>query len=148
MTDEDFMRVAIGQAQMAAASGDVPAGAVIVLGDEIIAKAHNEREKRNDPTAHAEVLAIKAAAEKLGRWRLTGCKIYVTKEPCPMCAGAIYQARLDELIFGVQDAKAGAAGSLFNITGDPRLNHRVKVKSGVLKEECRALIQDFFKARR
>lgn len=148
MSDEEFMQIAIEEARQAAIEGDVPAGAVVVFEGEAIARAHNEREKRNDPTAHAEVLAIRMAAQKLGRWRLYGCAIYVTKEPCPMCAGAIYQARLDELIFGVKDDKAGSAGSLFNIIDDPRLNHRLKVRSGILEEECRALLQDFFKAKR
>jgi len=146
--DKQFMNAAVEEAKKAAFIGEVPVGAVIVCDGNVIAKAHNQRENLADPTAHAEVLAIQQAAGKLSRWRLTGCTIYVTKEPCPMCAGAIYQARLDRLVYGVADEKAGAAGTLYNITDDERLNHRVEVENGICQEECKQLIQKFFAKKR
>jgi len=142
------MRTAIEEAQKANNKDEVPVGAVVVCDGEIISKAHNLRETSNDPTAHAEILAIKEAAGKRGDWRLDGCDIYVTKEPCPMCAGAIQQARINKLIFGCKDEKAGYAGSLHNTVTDERLPHRVEVVSGVEEEACKKLLQDFFKAKR
>ncbi|MCL4473434.1 MAG: tRNA adenosine(34) deaminase TadA [Actinobacteria bacterium] len=133
---------------MAAESGEVPVGAVIERGGEVIAAAGNEREERRDPTAHAEILAIREAAKQLGGWRLPGCTIYVTVEPCPMCAGAIYQARIERLVFGAVDEKAGAAGTLMDITRDSRLNHQTEVVAGVLAEESAAILREFFSRRR
>ncbi len=123
-------------------------GAVIEREGELLAAAGNERELRKDPTAHAEIVAIREAAQALGGWRLTGCALYVTIEPCPMCAGAIYQARIERLMYGARDEKAGASGSLYNITGDVRLNHQVEVECGVLAEESAALLREFFATRR
>jgi len=148
MTDEEYVEIAIGEAKKAFSQDEVPVGAVIVFGDEIIARAHNEREARQDPTAHAEILAIREAAEHLGSWRLTDCTIYVTKEPCPMCAGAIFQARVARLVYGAPDEKAGAAGTLYNIVGDERLNHQVEVATGICEAECRRLLRDFFRQKR
>ncbi len=142
------MEIAIGEAKKAASEDEVPVSAIVVFKGDIIAKARNECEKRQDPTAHAEILAIQRAAKHLGSWRLSDCKLFVTKEPCPMCAGAIFQARVDELIYGAPDIKAGAAGTLYNITNDARLNHQTTVISGVCEEECRKLLQDFFRKRR
>lgn len=124
---------------------EVPIGAVVVKDGKIIGRGHNLRESSKDPTAHAEIIAIRKAAEYLGGWRLTGCSIYVTIEPCPMCAGAIYQARLDKLVYGATDLKAGAAGTLFNIPNDERLNHRMEVVPGVLTEKCANIMSSFFK---
>ncbi|MBK5226276.1 MAG: nucleoside deaminase [Thermoleophilia bacterium] len=146
--NEHFMRIALNEARMAAETGEVPVGAVIERGGEVIAVAGNEREEKNDPTAHAEMIAIRKAAEKLGGWRLSGCTIYVTIEPCPMCAGAIYQARIERLVYGAPDDKAGAAGTLMDITRDPRLNHRTEVTAGVLANECAAILKEFFSSRR
>ena len=142
------MRLALAQAEAALDHGDVPIGAIVARGDEVLAEAHNERETRGDPTAHAEVLALRAAAAKLGTWRLHGCTVYVTLEPCPMCAGALVHARVDRLVYGPQDPRAGAAYSLYNIVQDPRLNHRVEITTGVLAEEAAALLQRFFQDRR
>lgn len=142
------MRLAIEEAERAAAAGDVPVGAVLVAGGEVLASAHNMRERENDPTAHAEILALREGARKLGSWRLEGAALFVTKEPCPMCAGATVNARLGKLVYGCRDAKGGAAGSLFNIPGDLRLNHRVEVVSGVLEDECAGLLKSFFAAKR
>lgn len=146
--DEDFMRVALAEARAAAGHADVPIGAVVVVDGEVIAAAHNRREVDLDPTAHAEVLAIRAAAEVSGSWRLDDATLYVTLEPCHMCAGALVLARLPRLVFGATDPKAGAVGSLDNIVDDPRLNHRVDVTSGVLGEEGGDLLREFFRARR
>ncbi|MDO8886828.1 tRNA adenosine(34) deaminase TadA [Candidatus Oleimmundimicrobium sp.] len=148
MTDEEYMKIAIEEAEKAASEDEVPVGAIVVFGEDIIAKARNKCERWQDPTAHAEILAIQQAANHLGSWRLSGCKLFVTKEPCPMCAGAIFQARVDKLIYGAPDIKTGAAGTLYNITNDARLNHQTTVTSGVCEEECRKLLQDFFKKRR
>jgi len=148
MTNEEYMKIAIEEAEKAASEDEVPVGAIVVFKGNIIAKARNECEKKQDPTAHAEILAIQQAAKYLGSWRLLDCKLYVTKEPCPMCAGAIFQARMDELVYGASDIKAGAAGTLYNITNDARLNHQTTVTSGVCEEECRKLLQDFFKKKR
>ncbi|MHB8168831.1 MAG: tRNA adenosine(34) deaminase TadA [Thermoleophilia bacterium] len=143
-----LMGLALREAERAARHGDVPVGAVIARGGEVLAAAGNERELRRDPTAHAEIIAIRAAAEKLGGWRLTGCTIYVTIEPCPMCAGAIYMSRIERLVYGAVDEKAGAAGTLMDIVRDPRLNHQVQVDSGLLATEAASLLKQFFASRR
>ena len=142
------MKLAIDQAIVARENGDVPIGAVIVFQDKIIAKAHNQRHLLNDPTAHAEIIALTQAAEFIGNWRLNGCSVYVTLEPCPMCAGALVLARMDRLVFGCYDPKAGACGSLYNIVQDQRLNHNLETTSGILEADCVELLQDFFKIRR
>lgn len=143
------MRRALTEASAAEAHGDVPIGAV-VLGPsgELLAAAGNERELTGDPTAHAEVVAIRRAAEALGEWRLSGCTLVVTLEPCTMCAGAIVGARIDRLVFGAFDEKAGAVASLWDVVRDPRLNHRPSVTSGVLEDECGAVLERFFAVRR
>ncbi len=146
--DERFMQLAIEQAKTAQENGDVPIGAVIVHQNRIIAKAYNQREQLNDPTAHAEIIALTQAAAALETWRLTGCTIYVTLEPCPMCAGALVLARIDKLVYGCDDPKTGACGSLYNIVQDSRLNHRLEVTGGVLADECTKQLQDFFHGRR
>lgn len=146
--DEHFMRVALEEAVLAGRAGDVPVGAVIVCDGAIVARAKNQREASQDPTAHAEIVALSAASKALGRWRLTDCTIYVTKEPCPMCAGAIFQARIGRLVYGPTDSKGGAAGSLYNIVDDPRLNHRMDVTAGVLADEAVEMLRAFFRARR
>jgi len=146
--DQRFMKLAIDQAFIAADNGDVPVGTVIVFEGIVIAKAHNQRQLLNDPTAHAEIIALTQAAEAVGNWRLNGCTIYVTLEPCPMCAGALVMARIDRLVFGCEDPKAGACGSLYNIVQDERLNHSVDITSGVLDTECGQVLSNFFKVRR
>jgi tRNA(adenine34) deaminase len=146
--DEDFMRLALAEAAAALDHGDVPIGAVAVLGGRVVASARNERELRRDPTAHAEVLVLRAAAEALASWRLGGVTVYVTLEPCPMCAGALVLARVARLVYGPQDPRAGAAYSLYNVVQDPRLNHVVEVTTGVLEEECAALLRTFFERKR
>ncbi len=148
MQDQDYMKIALEEAQKAAMIGEIPIGAVIVCDGEIIAKAHNMRETWQDATAHAEIIAIKQACEKLGRWRLTGATLYVTVEPCPMCGGAIMNSRLDKLVYGCKDSKAGGIESIFNILSNPNLNHRAEVLGGVLEEECAQVMKDFFKKRR
>jgi tRNA(adenine34) deaminase len=145
---EQLMMLALKHAREAERRGDVPIGAVIVRGGEPLAVAGNERELRRDPTAHAEILAIRAAAEALGGWRLPDTTLYVTLEPCAMCAGAIVLARIPEVIYGTSDPKAGAAGSVLDVLGEPGLNHRPTVRAGVLESECAALLRDFFSARR
>ncbi len=142
------MRLAIERARQAEANGDVPIGAAIVRDGEPIAVAGNERELRRDPTAHAEMLAIRAAAEALGGWRLPETTLYVTLEPCAMCAGAIVLARIPEVVFGAYDPRAGAAGSVFDVLAEPALNHRPQVTGGMLADECATLLEDFFAARR
>lgn len=143
-----FMREALEEAEQAAAVGEVPVGAVVVHGGQVIARAHNRREMDNDPTAHAEVLAMRDAAEQLGQWRLEGCTLYVTLEPCFMCAGAIVNARVEALVFGALDPKAGAVGSLANVPADTRLNHRPVIVGEVLAGPCGQILRDFFAARR
>lgn len=143
-----FMQRALELAREASVRGEVPVGAVIVQDSEIIAEAFNEREMQPSALAHAELSAIDRACETLKRWRLSGCTLYVTLEPCVMCAGAIVQARLDRVVFGAQDPKAGAVASLYQVLSDPRLNHRPQVESGVLAAECGQVLSDFFKARR
>lgn len=146
--DRGFMEAAIAEARRAQTLEEVPIGAVLVHRDEIVARAHNLRESAQDPTGHAEMLVIRAAAESLASWRLTDTTLYVTLEPCAMCAGAIVLARIPRVVFGTRDPKAGACGSLWNIAQDPRLNHRVELLSGVLEGECQALLQNFFRALR
>ena len=139
-----FMRRALAAAEEAAGRGEVPVGAVVVRGDQILAVAHNERETANDPTAHAEVVALRRAAAALGSWRLTDADLYVTMEPCPMCAGALVNARLRRLYFGCDDPKAGAVRTLYTLLDDKRLNHRVEVVPGLLGAEGSALLRTFF----
>ncbi|MCP9452082.1 MAG: tRNA adenosine(34) deaminase TadA [Nitrospira sp.] len=146
--DRHFMHQALELAQSAFRAGEVPVAAVLVRQGQILASAHNLRESRQDPTAHAEMLAIRSAAEHLRSWRLTDSTLYVTLEPCLMCAGAIIQARIARLVFGAWDPKAGACGSLFDIPAERRLNHRVEVSGGILEEESRELLQEFFRLRR
>ena len=141
---ELYMRRALAAAADAALLGEVPVGAVVVVGDEIVAVAHNERETGSDPTAHAEILALRRAAAALGSWRLTGAELFVTMEPCPMCAGALVNARLRRLYFGCDDPKAGAVRTLYTLVDDPRLNHRVEVVPGLLAAEGAALLRSFF----
>lgn len=144
-----MMMIAMAEADKAAAGGDVPCGAIVIdTYGNILARAFNRRQAFDDPTAHAEIIALRRAAAEVGNWRLDGCTIYVSKEPCPMCAGAIYQARIKRLVFGAFDAKAGAAGSLYNIVDDPRLNHRVEVVGGVLEAETEEQLRKFFAAKR
>jgi tRNA(adenine34) deaminase len=147
-TDESMMALAIERAREAERHGDVPVGAVIARDGEPLSSAGNERELRGDPTAHAEILAIRAAAEALGGWRLPGTTLYVTLEPCAMCAGAIVLARIPEVVYGAADPKAGAAGSVLDVLSEPALNHRPDVTGGVLETECAALLTHFFAARR
>lgn len=147
-SDEGFMRAALAEACQALAEGEVPVGAVAVADGRLVGRAHNQRETLRDPTAHAEMLALTQAAAALGRWRLTGVTLYVTLEPCAMCAGAMVLARLDRLVYGATDPKAGAVASLYRLLADPRLNHRVPSEGGLLAEECGALLQEFFRKRR
>jgi len=142
------MRTVIEAARIAEDNGDIPIGAVIVLENKIIAKAYNQREQLADPTAHAEIIALTQAAAALENWHLNGCTMYVTLEPCPMCAGALVLSRMDRLVYGCDDPKSGACGSLYNIVADERLNHRLEVTSGVLAEQCREQLQNFFQQRR
>lgn len=144
MLHQDGMRLALLQAQKAFEQGEAPIGAVVVHNGQVIAAAHNEKEQKNDPTAHAEILAIQQAAEVLGSWRLTGAIMYVTLEPCPMCAGAIVQARLKQIVYGCADLKGGAAGSVLNVLDYTLWNHRVEVIAGVLEEECAGILKLFF----
>jgi tRNA(adenine34) deaminase len=146
--DEYFMRLALREAERAIEHEDVPIGAVLVVGGEVLGAAHNERELREDPTAHAEVLAMRQAAAALGSWRLLDSVLYVTLEPCAMCAGAIVLGRVPRVVYGTTDPKAGAAGSVLDVLGEPRLNHRPEVSGGLLAEECALLLTDFFATRR
>ena len=148
MTDTDFMREALAEAGLAAAAGEMPVGCVIVRNGEIIARAHNECEARGDATAHAELLAIRRASEAVRGWRLNDCTLYATLEPCPMCAGAIVQARVGRLVYGAADPGQGCAGSLYRIPEDPAFPHFCRSDGGVLEEECRALLKSFFQRRR
>ncbi|HET9197774.1 MAG TPA: tRNA adenosine(34) deaminase TadA [Solirubrobacterales bacterium] len=145
---EAGMAVALEEARQAEAHGDVPIGAAVFRDGELLARAGNERELRRDPTAHAEVLAIRAAAEALGGWRLAGTSLFVTLEPCAMCAGAIVLARIPLVVYGTPDPKAGACGSVLDVLAEPALNHRPELVSGVRQEECAALLRDFFASRR
>ncbi len=144
MTDSDYMRLALEQAEGAAAAGETPVGAVIVAGGAVIASAHNMRETWQDPTAHAESIVLRKAAARLGRWRLPDATVYVTMEPCLMCAGALVLARIERLVYGCRDARAGALGSVYDVVRDGRLNHVFRITPGVLEEECRAVVQEFF----
>jgi len=148
VSDAKYMRSAIQQAEIAEQNGDVPIGAVIVHNGRIIAKAYNQREQLKDPTAHAEIIALTQAAAALETWRLNNCTMYVTLEPCPMCAGALVLARIDRLVYGCDDPKTGAVKSLYNIVQDDRLNHRLEVASGILADQCSAMLQNFFTHRR
>lgn len=146
--DEFYMGKAIEEAKIAAAVGEIPVGAVVIYQKKAIARAYNLRETLPCATAHAELLAIEKACRVLGRWRLTGCTLYVTVEPCPMCAGAIVNSRLDRIVYGCDDPKGGAVRSLFQIVDNPALNHRVEVTAGVRADECAAIMRDFFRSRR
>ena len=148
MEHEKYMEMALQEAVKAAALGEVPVGAVVVKDRTVIAKAHNMRERWMDATAHAEVIAIQEACKKLHNWRLSGCTLYVTVEPCPMCAGAIYNSRIDTVIFGCRDNRAGAVESLFNVLSHPLLNHQPQVIGGILEDRCAAVVKKFFAARR
>ena len=148
MDDDVAMGLALAEAEAALGHGDVPVGAVVLCGTSVIARRHNEREHRRDPTAHAEVLALQDAAHALGSWRLDDCTLVVTLEPCVMCAGAAQSARIGRLVYGAPDLKAGAAASLYNVFADPRLNHNPPVTHGVRADECAALLTDFFTGRR
>ena len=146
--DEKYMRLALEEAEAAAAEGEVPIGAVVVCDGRVVARAHNRRETDADPSAHAEFLAMVSAARELGRWRLTGCTVYVTLEPCLMCAGLMVNARVDRCVYGAADPKGGAVGTLFDVSHDERLNHEFEVTSGVLADEAAGLLRAFFRARR
>jgi tRNA(adenine34) deaminase len=146
--DRALMELAIEEARAAAEAGDVPVGAVVARGDEVLARSGNAREQAQDPTAHAEILALRRAAVMVGSWHLEGCTLYVTLEPCAMCAGALVLARIDRLVYGAADPKAGFAGSLADLTRDPRLNHVVAVETGVLEAEASELLREFFRQRR
>jgi tRNA(adenine34) deaminase len=148
VTDAEAMGIALAEAAAALEHDDVPVGAVVLVEGEVIARRHNERQRRNDPTAHAEILALRDAAQVLGTWRLDGATLVVTLEPCPMCAGAAVLARVGRLVFGASDPKAGACGSLYNLCADPRLNHEVDLTGGVGADPAGALLRDFFADRR
>ena len=147
-TDDEWMRGALDEACAAAAQGEVPVGAIVVCDGVIVGRGHNQRESDRDPLAHAELLALRRAAAALDRWRLSGCTLYVTLEPCPMCAGAVVSARVARLVYGARDPRAGAAGTLYNIASDERLNHRAEVLGGVCADESASLLREFFAARR
>ena len=144
MRDAEAMRLALAEARLAPATGDVPVGAVVLHDGVVVGAGHNAREATGDPTAHAEILALRSAAERLGRWRLDDCTLVVTLEPCAMCAGALVLARMPRLVLGAWDEKAGATGSVHDLVRDRRLNHRVEVVGGVLADECAAVLRDFF----
>ena len=146
--DERYMRLALEEAEAAAAEGEVPIGAVVVCDGQVVARAHNRRETDADPSAHAEFSAMVAASRALGRWRLTGCTVYVTLEPCLMCAGLMVNARVDRCVYGAADPKGGALGTLYDVSHDPRLNHEFQVTPGVLADEAAGLLRAFFRARR
>ena len=146
--DIQFMRTALRQAALAPSVGEVPIAAILVHDGQVLASAHNDRETSQDPTAHAEMIVIRKAAEQLQMWRLTDTTLYVTLEPCAMCAGAIVQSRIARLVFGAWDPKAGACGSIFDIPTERRLNHRVEVVGGILEQESQTLLQDFFRSKR
>jgi tRNA(adenine34) deaminase len=148
LLDERMMTLALEDARDAAEAGDVPVGAVVARGEQVLGRAGNAREREQDPTAHAEILALRQAARAVGSWHLEGCTIYVTLEPCAMCAGALVLARIDRLVYGAADPKAGFCGSLGNLVQDPRLNHAVEITAGVLEGECAELLRSFFRQRR
>lgn len=143
-SDEEYMRMALAEAEQAAAEGETPIGAVLVVDDEVVAVAHNMRETWQDPTAHAESIALRAASAQLGRWRLSDATLYVTLEPCLMCAGALVLARIKRVVYGCRDPKAGALGSVYDVVRDGRLNHTYSITPGILESECRAVLQRFF----
>ena len=143
---EKWIRSALILAERALKEGEIPVGAVVVMDDEIIGSGYNQTEHKSDPTAHAEILAIRSASGHLGFQRLSGCSLYVTLEPCPMCSGALVLSRIDRLVFGAKDPKSGACGSLYNLVQDKRLNHRLKVTSGILEQECSQLLKSFFRS--
>ena len=146
--DETYMGLALDEARLAAAEGEVPIGAVVVCDGEVVARAHNRRELDRDPSAHAEFAAMVAAARALDRWRLTGCTVYVTLEPCLMCAGLMVNARIDRCVYGAADPKGGALGTLYDVSHDARLNHEFAVEAGVRADECAQVLRDFFRERR
>lgn len=148
MDDSEFMGLALDLAREAGAAGEVPVGALIVWGGEVVGRGFNQPVGRHDPTAHAEIMALRDAATRLGNYRLPGCSLYVTLEPCAMCAGAIMHARIDRVVFGARDPKTGAAGSIIDLFAEPRLNHHATIVGGVLAEECGSLLSGFFSARR
>ncbi len=148
LTDDDAMAIALSEARAAAAEGDVPVGAVTLHGGQVVAARHNERERSGDPTAHAEMLALRDTAAALGGWRLSEVTMVVTLEPCPMCAGALVAARVGRLVFGATDPRAGACGTLYNLCADPRLNHELPVEGGLRAAECGDLLSSFFAAKR
>ncbi len=148
LDDETAMRLALDEGRAAALAGEVPVGAVVVRGSQVLARRHNEREGATDPTAHAELLAMRDAAAALQTWRLDGCSVVVTLEPCPMCAGALVAARVARVVFGAADPKAGSCGSLYNLCADPRLNHELEVVPSVLEDDCGELLRSFFANRR
>jgi tRNA(adenine34) deaminase len=143
-SDTTYMAIALDEARAAAEIGEVPIGAVVVCDGAVVSRAHNRREIDNDPTAHAELLAIKDASQRLGRWRLSDCTVYATLEPCPMCAGVMHQARIERLVYGATDPKAGAVGTLYDLSSDERLNHRFEVTAGVLADESAWMLKEFF----
>ena len=146
--DLEYMGIALEQAEKAGQCGEVPIGAVLVKGGTVLTADRNRREEYKDATAHAEILVLRQGGQQLGGWRLSGCTLYVTLEPCPMCAGAMVQARIDRLVYGAKDPKAGAAGTLYDITRDERLNHHLVVAGGIREKQCAALLQHFFRSRR
>ncbi|WP_068636564.1 tRNA adenosine(34) deaminase TadA [Thauera butanivorans] len=148
MNDEDYMRAAMDEARQAGACGEVPVGAVVVLDGEIVGRGFNQPIGRHDPTAHAEIMALRDAAARLGNYRLPGCELFVTLEPCAMCSGAIMHARIARVVFGARDPKTGVAGSVLDLFAEPRLNHHAAIEGGVLGEDCGRMLSDFFAARR
>ena len=148
LTDDELMGMALDEARLAGEAGEVPVGAVVVVGGQVVARGHNRRQADHDPTAHAELLALRSACADAGSWRLPGAQVVVTLEPCPMCAGALLAARVARVVFGAPDPKAGALGSLYNLGADPRLPHELEVRAGVRAQECGALLEQFFADRR
>lgn len=148
MNDDDYMRAALEQAQRAAQAGEVPVGAVVVKDGEIVGRGFNAPITRHDPSAHAEMMAMRDAARRIGNYRLVGCELFVTLEPCVMCVGAMFHARIARVVYGAKEPKTGAAGSVFNLFTEPRLNHHARIEGGVLAEECGRVMSDFFAARR
>lgn len=148
MNDEDYMRAALDEARQAGACGEVPVGAIVVLDGEIVGRGFNQPIGRHDPTAHAEIMALRDAAARLGNYRLPGCELFVTLEPCAMCSGAIMHARIARVVFGARDPKTGVAGSVLDLFAEPRLNHHAAIEGGVLGEDCGRMLSDFFAARR
>ncbi len=148
ITDENYIKLALKEAAKAYDAGEVPVGALVVHGNQVIGRGYNQRERLNDPTAHAEMIAITAAANWLGDWRLQQCTLYVTKEPCPMCAGAIVNSRIERIVFGAWDEEAGCCGSLYQLCRDPRFKHQAEVVGGIMEHDCTAILQEFFQRQR